>query len=847
MIFQLAKTSVGLTGQISWDFVVDNQSITNLYINPLYGEGKRFKYSALRDTHSHNIKRQFKNTNSFFKSQADNTLVDDILVNNKGRRIDTHVNTYEMGMKRCNFSLLNKQFSFFCPVFCDSKEEISNIRFKVVIKSIDDKDIYSCFINDDIIKPYIDQYIKDVDLDNQMLYIDLVDKKSFIRGLNTKSGLLEICNLNLLVDEIISKEYTLLEFDNILLRQFANNNIIATQVFNFNFLFNIYDIIDARLKDELIGQPLNVYIDVYCGDEKVGVRDLYSNYEFIPVWDIYSNSYSKLNVLDYKYDYTVVDLINTNKKIQSTFHWCCGGNNDYVFNLYNGFSPTDSTVKDYKHVQYSGVNGDTVVFANEYDSSNNPLGWMDINIVKDTNPMDCAISLYMQLLDSKMYSLPLKGKSEWIRGVQYDEYTCIDNSKTFSKYDIEFGLTVCPRMDNINRGSLYDILSNILKIGDNKPNIIYRKDIDDRITFTTRLNDTERVKDILHDDRIWILEFNCSESSNIHTYNTKKPVELVGLVYKKDNTFRILFVIFDYSDIDNYLGVRKESNKYFTYNQYFYIKSVLERKLQKLTNRVIVQDINTDRVGLYNTSMLMLNISELFKSFNNRLVKKLENIKPQRRVLLNKSIYNRIIDSPENKNYDNRKRETEIVLFKDLNILYRYDGLIYPCFIDVDRKDRRFNYIYYNRQYNKNLNNEYRSDAYIKEYRDSLKNKYPSVYPSKHLTSYKRGVYNYDKYYHTHRYYGEVSWFKKNRLYNLPDYIESTAILEQAPSEKFLKKLLKKHLDKIVNYYNCPNNSLKAFVFYNYIFDLYDITYTVDYINNRDIKNQRYKIKYTLR
>ena len=125
MIYQLAKTSVGLSGQVKWDMIINSSKVVDLQIVPIHEE-IAFNYTKREDTlnrtHIQNLQKLYKKISSqFFQPVVSARLCTGYPVRNNGVRVETHENTYEMGMKRNkSYQRYGKQFSFFCPIwFCD--------------------------------------------------------------------------------------------------------------------------------------------------------------------------------------------------------------------------------------------------------------------------------------------------------------------------------------------------------------------------------------------------------------------------------------------------------------------------------------------------------------------------------------------------------------------------------------------------------------------------------------------------------------------------------------------------------------------------------------------------------
>jgi len=386
MIYQLAKTSVGLTGQVKWDMVVDNGFVHDLQIVPIH-EDVDFNHTEREDTfnytHIQNLNRLYKKTQGqFFEPVVDRRLNTGYPVRTEEYKEDTYEHSYDMGMKRNkSYQRYNKQFSFFCPIYCTDKNEIKNLKFYAVVVHEDPNKnpVVLCQkeINTDKIKDYLYQYVDEVDLNSDIIYLNFKEFNSWIKGVNVRDAKVEVKNQLGLIETLLQQERPMLEFDNMLLRQLSDNYLIATQVFNFNFNFNIEDLIYPTLIHELQYEKLNVYVLCYVDGEEVELVDMYSNYKEISMYDIQNKNYVANNCLDYLHDYVAIDLLSHNKLVQSTFHWALQDNPKYLFNMYDGCAPL------YNGSQMRGMYFDQPdLTTSQYDPAKNSVSWLNVRVMK---------------------------------------------------------------------------------------------------------------------------------------------------------------------------------------------------------------------------------------------------------------------------------------------------------------------------------------------------------------------------------------------------------------------------------------------------------------------------------
>ena len=413
MIYQLAKTSVGLSGQVKWDMIINASKVVDLQIVPIH-EDIPFNYDdsteTLNYTHAQNIKRLFnKIPSQFYESVIKPDLCTGYPVSNNGIRVETHEHSYEMGMKRnSSYQRYGKQFSFFCPVWCDDPNELKNIEFRLVIendpKNTNNKILFEQVIDHSYIKKYLEQYIDSIQLNPDLVYISFSKNESWISGVDISTGAVRKRNTVGLIHDLTSQERPMMELDNLLLNQFEKRKLIASQLFNFNFEFNIGDFIPPSLLHDISGDMVNVYVDCYVktdnGDVKVPFKDLYSNYEMIPKYDIVSGRYVGTNCLDYLKDPSNINILTQNKLVQSTFHWALQENPKYLFNLYDGCCPIYTDKK--KTYQCHGMFFDVPdTAARIYDKMKNPLGWIKPIVTKSYLGEEGIVGAVLDVMDGK--------------------------------------------------------------------------------------------------------------------------------------------------------------------------------------------------------------------------------------------------------------------------------------------------------------------------------------------------------------------------------------------------------------------------------------------------------------
>lgn len=391
MIYQLAKTSPLITGQIKLDLITDTfENDSRIYVNDLMVTPiadnifSEIKLNQKNNTHLWNIRELYDRIKgTFFQSYSNRTdLSGKYLYIGNDEPIDT---TYMMGSRRSKTSRFGKSFEYLLPLYVDNPNDVIDengnlkIRFDFVVKSTrqnnKDKEILrQTIVLDDTIKKYLIDYFKNVD--NDLMYISYGDdgknQLATIHGIKLTSGQDMTTTISTMVPDMISTERTMYQFDNMILDKFAKNEMVAHQILNICFHFNFDDIITKEYRKSMLFDRFNVYVDCLTpyhetvnGEDvvkyrSVEIRDIYSNYDKIDAFRIdyqgFNNlEYSdELNVFDYLKDDRCVKLMHTNKMMQSVFHFSYYDNDKIMFNLYNGFSPYISD-ENGNNVQIQGL------------------------------------------------------------------------------------------------------------------------------------------------------------------------------------------------------------------------------------------------------------------------------------------------------------------------------------------------------------------------------------------------------------------------------------------------------------------------------------------------------------
>lgn len=379
--YQLYRTNVLLGGQMKYDLLLDSNSdetyIKSLHITPISNSVPYNKYVDEEDLinyhHHENIKNYYKEISSSFYNDYLNPVLKSIhpLADHYEGEDSDH--TYEMGCRRMNYQLYNKQFEFLCPLWIEHLEDIMNLEFEVQISTSPSRVIpmYTRTIRfgnerekDKILTDYFNDYLNHTKLNigcDWVFNISDNEDNCVVHGINVSNGMNTDAKLIKLYHDLIFRERPLLEFNNIIINKLRENCMISKQLFNFNFCFNYEDLLNPFLYNKLKNEHLYINIVAKINGKSLEMRDIFSNHQFIEknmvcVPEIKliktvnedtgeiihtvetSKKGTGANVLDYLGDYKHIDLIDKNKMIQTTCHWCRCNNPETHFNFYDGFS-----------------------------------------------------------------------------------------------------------------------------------------------------------------------------------------------------------------------------------------------------------------------------------------------------------------------------------------------------------------------------------------------------------------------------------------------------------------------------------------------------------------------------
>jgi len=380
MRYQLVRTSPYLGGQIRWDIPLDSHyengkhilRTKGLHIVPLNDDipfREDNSWDCLKYDHSKNISNLYSQIgDAMFSSDGEYSTIHWLHQGND--LLDPYSHKYIMGARRIRYQRYGKQFAFLCPLWISEQTDPSRFYFVISVRVVgEERDHIARTIirlGDDIsnyMKKYLDKSAKYVNRDpaqytaeqepyqgvtDDLLNIKFDPDYAYITGISVVNGLPTIKNVSYIIPDMVNKEQPLMEFDNMLLSLFSSQKMIAQQLINLNFVFNIEDI-SYYLKKELLGKHITVSIRVgyaedndttYNESSLIPLRDFYTDYKNIPGFRTDIKEYSSTdNVFKYMGDNNMLNYVHANKFTQPIFHWTMVENPEYIYNFYDGFSP----------------------------------------------------------------------------------------------------------------------------------------------------------------------------------------------------------------------------------------------------------------------------------------------------------------------------------------------------------------------------------------------------------------------------------------------------------------------------------------------------------------------------
>lgn len=391
MLYQLLRTTPYLSGQVMNNLIIsktlDGITIDKLDITPLtdkisFNDSDKREY--LNYTHEENIKHIYREIRDDFFTCTQNFIGEKFIYSQDF--IDTHDHTYLSGLRRIRYNQYNKQFSFLVPLWVSENIDFNKLKFNILVKK-QGTNFYNIRTSVGLSKNIAEYYNKFfTNINDDLINLRLDTNEAFLSGLNVETGLSVVKDVSYLVENILSMERPLLEFDYLFSSLFKENKVISKQLINFNLVFNLMDLTASEVvnyESMFAGKPLNIIVEVLYKGELLTKKDLYTNYEYIPITvtdgittKFHTDESQYYNALKYLDDNKMTDFIYTNKLTQPIHHWALLENPDALYNLYDGFAPylEDKVNNEFYRIQGHFQNqGDLSL--REYNIYDNNLSW----------------------------------------------------------------------------------------------------------------------------------------------------------------------------------------------------------------------------------------------------------------------------------------------------------------------------------------------------------------------------------------------------------------------------------------------------------------------------------------
>ena len=497
---------------MKWDLVVtsldeSNLCITDFHLSPI-SEYLDFQYNQDSDLlnykHLENVKRLYGRLKGDFFKNSYNPKLDTLYPTHFESYTPPFEDTYHGGVKRMSYKRYSTQFQALCPLWLenfDPKKHDINIYIKIFTfdndqkKSIvtkklcltscrGDKDYHTRFSN------YLNEYLELISLDENTCSIDFSKNEAWIKGVNVEKGVLETKDTSYTLANLLDRERPLIEFNSMLTHQFTSNKMITRQLFNFNICFNIYDIIPIILIDSVFDSGSGPQVNIEVVSEvanKPGEGENAPEVQLLPFKDFFTNHeyISRLrlgdgednetyNCLEYLQDNKCIDFIDKNKISPQICHWSLLDNNEYVFQLYDGFAPVykDSNGKMIKtsHRYYDMPD----VWSSQSTAINNAYGWC--NVIWNTRTRVFNDPSQVALVDGyrdrlKYTEFKLDGSSFYAQSLKYSGMTATNNSDS---------IFVCIVVLDKDYGEPFNGLTELTE------GILYHIDSDNYLTILVR-------------------------------------------------------------------------------------------------------------------------------------------------------------------------------------------------------------------------------------------------------------------------------------------------------------------------------------------------------------------------
>ncbi len=317
-IYSLNKCNPKLSGNIK--FVCDGDDI---YIDSIDSstELSRSLYKAYKVNNDNNLMANVKNYSDLFTNKIDifdvkkdlNNVVTDFSLQ--------HERIYNYGAYSDKSELITKRFRFFAPIYLDRFSKKPDV---FVIYSIDRENLKN---NKPFIKKLLHvhdfrtsmmgkqldrhiKYMKDFE-DDMGLFVNFDDNISYT-GTSLNSGLIET-KYSSNLDNQLSNERTLTEFNDSITNGFGNSEIIDSRYLNLDFSFDL-DLNNIELNDSFV-DVVGFYANM---DELESINEFNESDAFFKVMEHSNTLNSHIDIIDSNDLVDSSEIVSTINAIQFT-------------------------------------------------------------------------------------------------------------------------------------------------------------------------------------------------------------------------------------------------------------------------------------------------------------------------------------------------------------------------------------------------------------------------------------------------------------------------------------------------------------------------------------------------
>lgn len=357
--YQLASTNISLGGQMMWNLQIKGCKgglcVNDFFLSPI---SKWIPYNRpdrdlLNYSHEENIKDLFDTiSGDFFETKLDPIFSTKMpIITETPETTNTYCDMYDAGVSRTSILKTGKSLQLFCPVWLEDFNSKKVITFRInmftkvegnnrgieIVKDLklnleNECDYHNRFAN------YFNNYINNiVDNDNgsligdKLINIDFDNSYMSIEGVNTQNGQVTNKNISYVLPNLVSRFRPMMDTDDLIISNFANNNIICKQLFNFNFLFDIENLLSHDIFMQMKGEKLFFEVKCLIDGKELELKSF--SYDYSEDFNIKdSNPFKK--PLDFFEDYNSIQHIDKNKLSPQIIHWSSILDNEYIFNIY---------------------------------------------------------------------------------------------------------------------------------------------------------------------------------------------------------------------------------------------------------------------------------------------------------------------------------------------------------------------------------------------------------------------------------------------------------------------------------------------------------------------------------